>query len=60
MRDDLDLDQFAWTYTWALYSVGYVTLMDLPQQIPEEQALLFLNRLVDYIEPVKGAQTPVS
>jgi AcrR family transcriptional regulator len=60
VRDDLDLDQFAWTYTWALYSVGYVTLMDLPQQIPEEQALLFLNRLVDYIEPVKGAQTPVS
>jgi AcrR family transcriptional regulator len=60
VRDDLDLDQFAWTYTWALYSVGYVTLMDLPQQIPEEQALLFLNRLVDYIEPATGARAQVS
>jgi AcrR family transcriptional regulator len=60
VRDDLDLDQFAWTYTWALYSVGYVTLMDLPQQIPEEQALLFLNRLVDYIEPARDARAQVS
>jgi AcrR family transcriptional regulator len=60
VRDDLDLDQFAWTYTWALYSVGYVTLMDLPQQIPEEQALLFLNRLVDYVEPARGARAQVS
>jgi hypothetical protein len=34
--------------------------MDLPQQIPEEQALLFLNRLVDYIEPATGARAQVS
>jgi AcrR family transcriptional regulator len=51
VKDDVDLDQFAWTYTMALYSVGYVTLMDPPKQMSGEEALLFLNRLVDYIEP---------
>jgi AcrR family transcriptional regulator len=55
VKDDLDLDQFAWTYTMALYSVGYVTLMDPPKQISEDGALLFLNRLVDYIEPEPAA-----
>ncbi len=56
VKDDVDLDQFAWTYTMALYSVGYVTLMDPPKQMSGEGALLFLNRLVDYIEPESAAR----
>jgi AcrR family transcriptional regulator len=55
VKDDVDLDQFAWTYTMALYSVGYVTLMDPPEKVSGEAALLFLNRLVDYIEPGPAA-----
>ena len=48
---ELDLDQFAWTYAMALHAVGFVTLMDYPQRMSEDSALVFLNRLVDTIEP---------
>jgi AcrR family transcriptional regulator len=47
----LDLDQFAWTYAMALHAVGFVTLMDYPQRMSEDSALVFLNRLIDTIEP---------
>lgn len=51
VREDLDLDQFAWTYSLALHSAGYVSLMSMLPTLDEESALLFLNQLVDKIEP---------
>ncbi len=54
LKPGVDLEQFAWTFTMALHSVGYVTLMEFPPELPEERALLFLNRLVDQIEPVRA------
>ena len=51
VRGDLDLNQFAWTYTMALQSAAYVSLMELTPEMPEEAALLFLNRLVDQVKP---------
>lgn len=51
VRRDLDLDQFAWTYSMALQSVGFMTLMQFPGAPDEEASLLFLNRLVDTIVP---------
>jgi AcrR family transcriptional regulator len=51
VRSDLDLDQFAWTYTMALQSAAYVSLIELGPEMPEKTALLFLNRLVDQVKP---------
>jgi AcrR family transcriptional regulator len=51
VRQELDIDQFAWTYAIALHAVGYVILMDYSKNLDEEAALLFLNRLVDTIVP---------
>ena len=51
VRRDLDLKQFAWTYAMALHAVGFVTLMGYPQRMSEDAALLFLNRLIDTVEP---------
>jgi TetR/AcrR family transcriptional regulator, transcriptional repressor for nem operon len=51
VSEDLDLVQFAWTYAMALHAVGFVTLMDYPQRMSEDSALVFLNRLIDTIEP---------
>jgi len=51
VKADLDAGQFAWTYTLALHSAGYVSLMTMLPALDEESALLFLNRLVDTIEP---------
>lgn len=52
VRDDLDVRQFAWTYALALHSAGYVSLMSMLPPLDEESALLYLNQLVDQIEPV--------
>lgn len=54
VRDDVDFEQFAWTYTMALQSAAYVSLIELGPEMPEETALLFLNRLVDQVEPGKA------
>jgi AcrR family transcriptional regulator len=51
VRTDLDIDRFAWTYSIALNAVGYAILMDYSQGLDEDAALVFLNRLVDTIEP---------
>jgi AcrR family transcriptional regulator len=51
VRQDLDVEQFSWTYAMALHSAGYVTLMAMAPQLDEDTALLFLNLLVDTIEP---------
>lgn len=51
VRQEPDIDQFAWTYAIALHAVGYVILMDYSKNLDEEAALLFLNRLVDTIVP---------
>lgn len=54
VRQDLDVEQFAWTYAMALHSAGYVTLMAMAPQLDEDAALLFLNLLVDTIEPSRA------
>lgn len=46
-----DMDQFAWTYTMALYSAAYVALLEHSPRPPDESSLLFINRLVDQIQP---------
>jgi AcrR family transcriptional regulator len=51
VRSDLDVEAFAWTYAMALHSVGFVSLMEMSPRLEEQAALLFLNRLVDTIEP---------
>lgn len=48
---DTDLDRFAWTYTMALYSAAHVALMEHSPRPPDDNSLLFLNRLVDQIKP---------
>jgi AcrR family transcriptional regulator len=53
VKPGVNIDQFAWTFTIALHSVGYVTLMEFPPEMAEDRALFFLNRLVDQIEPEK-------
>jgi AcrR family transcriptional regulator len=52
VRQDLNVEAFAWTYAMALHSVGFISLMELAPKLDEQTALLFLNRLVDTIEPV--------
>lgn len=52
VREDLNTEQFAWTFALALHSAGYVALMSMLPPLDEASALLFLNRLVDEIEPV--------
>ena len=52
VREDMDLDQFAWTYTMALQSVGYIILMEIAPEVPEDTALMFLNHLVDQAKPL--------
>jgi AcrR family transcriptional regulator len=54
VKPDIDFEQFAWTYTMALQSAAYVSLMVMKPELPEETALIFLNRLVDLIEPDKA------
>jgi AcrR family transcriptional regulator len=51
---EIDIDNFAWTYTLALHAVGYVSLMDFSKLMDEDAALIFLNRLVDTIEPARS------
>ncbi|MHB8895351.1 MAG: TetR/AcrR family transcriptional regulator [Candidatus Geothermincolia bacterium] len=51
VRTDLNVEQFAWTYALALHSAGYVSLMAMLPTLDEGSALVFLNRLVDTIEP---------
>lgn len=51
VREGIDLDRFAWTYTMALYSAAYVALIELSPRPPAQSSLLFLNRLVDQIDP---------
>jgi TetR/AcrR family transcriptional repressor of nem operon len=54
VRMEIDVEQFAWTYAMALHSVGYISLTQHPESLGEESALLFLNRLVDTIEPANA------
>lgn len=51
VREDLDIEQFSWTYAMALHSAGYAALMSMLPPLDEAPALLFLDRLVDEIEP---------
>lgn len=51
VRKGIDIEQFSWTCSMALQSVGYTSMMDEPDRMSEESALLFWNRLIDTIEP---------
>jgi len=54
VKEDLDVDQFSWTYALALHSAGYAAMMSMLPPLDEASALLFLDRLVDEIEPAGG------
>ena len=51
VNEKLDLEQFAWTFTMALYSIAFVEVAEFRSPISDETALLFIDRLVDVIEP---------
>lgn len=52
VREDIDVDQFAWTCCMAMQSVGYMSLMDQAEAIDDESALVLWNRLIDRIRPI--------
>jgi AcrR family transcriptional regulator len=50
IRDDIDLDQFSWTFAMALHSVAYIEIMEFSPPIDEEDALLLIDGLVRIAE----------
>lgn len=51
VNEKLDLEQFAWTFMMALYSIAFVEVAEFRSPLSDETALLFIDHLVDIIEP---------
>lgn len=50
VREDLDTERFAWTFTIMLHSLAYLEILDTPSGLEKETAFRFIDRLVSYCE----------
>lgn len=50
VREDIDVHDFAWAYSVALYSTGYVELMGSGEPLDEDRAMFILDRFIDLME----------
>jgi len=50
VREDVDLDQFAWAYVLALHSIGYLELVDRGRRIDTGRAMGLIDGIVDLVE----------